>query len=456
MMNGMKHRIFRKGFFRDLLILVIPIMVQNFITSSVQLADTVMLGRLSQTALSASSLAGQTGFILYVIHFGLASALTILASQYWGKKDTDTVGKVFGMALFLSGVISVIVTALCFFFPREVLHFWTFEPELLDEGARYLRIVSLSYLALAFSQPYLAIMRSCERVRLSTRVSSFSLILNVILNALLIFGLAGFPKLGIIGAALATLISRIAELVICLADLQRQKIITKDVRKWFDVPQSLQNDFRVYCMPAVVNDVLWVFAYNMNSVIMGHLGSDMVAASSVAGVARELVAVAGYGISSAAAILLGKEIGEGNNELAKQDADAILITAFGISALQGVILFASIPLIAKAAILTENAQNCLVYMLKVSSFYQIFQVLNTTLIASIFRCGGDSRYGMRLDLITMWVITVPISLFSAFVLKLPPLAIYTILCIDEISKFPLAMRHYFSGSWNRNLTRSSF
>ena len=133
-----------------------------------------------------------------------------------------------------------------------------------------------------------------------------------------------------------------------------------------------------------------------------------------------------------------------------------MITAFGISALQGVILYASIPLITKAAVLTENAQNCLIYMLKVSSFYQIFQVLNTTLIASIFRCGGDSRYGMRLDLITMWVITVPISLFSAFVLKLPPLAVYTILCIDEISKFPLAMRHYFSGSWNRNLTRSSF
>ena len=456
MMIAMEHRIFRKNFARDLLALVIPIMIQNLISSSVQLADTVMLGRLSQTALSASSLAGQTGFILFIVYFGLASALTILSSQYWGKKDTETIGKVFGMGLFLSAVISVPVSLICFFFPKQVLFLWTNETELLAEGAKYLRIVSISYLALGISQPYLAIMRSCERVRLSTRVSSFSLILNVILNALLIFGLAGFPRLGIIGAALATLLSRIAELLICLIDFHFQTILPKNIRNWFRIPEILQKDFRVYCMPALINDVLWVLAYNMNSVIMGHLGSDMVAASAVTGVARELVAVAGFGISSAAAILLGKEIGEGNNELAKQDADAILITSLGTGILQGILLYAAIPLITMAAVLSETSQQYLVYMLKVSCFYQILQVLNTTLIASIFRCGGDSKYGMRLDILSMWALTVPAGLLSAFVLKLPPLTVYTILCIDEISKFPFAMRHYFSGSWNRNLTRDSF
>jgi len=456
MMVAMENRIFRKKFFRDLLVLVIPIMIQNFVTSFVQLADTVMLGRLSQTALSASSLAGQMGFILFIVHFGLASAITILASQYWGKKDYDTIGKVLGIGLTISILVSLPVTAVCVLFPKEVLYFWTNDPELLSAGADYFRIVSVSYLFLAVSQPYLALMRSCERVSLSTWISTFSLFLNILLNALLIFGLAGFPRLGIRGAAVATLLSRLAELVSCLIDFRFQTILPKRISEWFRIPSVLKKDFRLYCMPALINDVLWVFAFNMNSVIMGHLGSDMVAASSVASVARELITVAGYGIASAAAILLGKEIGEGNNELAKKDADALMISAFLTATVQGILLFAAIPLILKAAILSETAQANLACMLKISCFYQILQVMNTLLIASVFRCGGDSKYGMRLDLFSMWALTVPIGLISAFVLKLPPLAVYTVLCIDEVFKFPLCMRHYFSGSWNRNLTRDAF
>ena len=216
------------------------------------------------------------------------------------------------------------------------------------------------------------------------------------------------------------------------------------------------DDFKKYCMPALINDVLWVFAYNMNSVIMGHLGSDMVAASSVVGVARELVAVVGFGISSAAAIMLGKEIGEGNRELAQQDADAILLTTFLVTVVQGVVLYLLRPFIKDAVILSDTASHYLMYMLTLSCFYQVLQVLNTLLIASIFRCGGDTRYGVRLDLLSMWGITVPLGLISAFVLKLPPLTVYTILCIDEVSKFPFALFHYKGGSWNRNLTREEF
>ena len=455
-MGVMKQKIFRKNFMKELAVLVFPIAMQNLITSSVQLADTVMLGRVSQTALSASSLAGQVGFILFMIYYGLSSALTILASQYWGRKDHTTIGRIFGIGLMISIAVSALVTAVCVLFPEFVMSLWTNVPELVMEGALYLRIVSWSYLFLAITQPYLAIMKSCERVQLSTVISSAALVLNVILNALLIFGLFGFPKLGIAGAAIATLISRLAELVICLFDFRKQKILSHDVRSFFDIPSVLVSDFRRYCMPALINDVLWVLAYNMNSVIMGHLGSDMVAASSVVGVARELVAVVGFGISSAAAIMLGKEIGEGNNDLAARDGDAILLTAFAVTIMQGVLLYAARPFIRHMVLLTDTAGSYLMYMLTISCFYQILQVMNTILIASIFRCGGDTRYGVRLDLISMWAVTVPIGLLAAFVLKLPPLMVYTILCIDEIFKFPFAMIHYRSGTWNRNLTRSEF
>ena len=450
------NSLFRKNFAKDLTVLVIPIVIQNLITSAVQLADTVMLGRLSQTALSASSLAGQSGFILNIIYFGIASALTILASQYWGRKDTVTIGRIFGIGLIISALISVPIAVLSILFPQAVMRIWTNVPELVTEGAVYLRIVAFSYLLLAVTEPYLAIMRSCERVRFSTLVSSFALGINVLLNALLIFGLAGFPRLGIRGAALATLTSRAFALLICTADFFLQPILTKNPADFFRIPAALSDDFRRYCMPALINDILWVFAYNMNSVIMGHLGSDMVAASSVVNVARELAAVTGFGVSSAAAILLGREIGEGNSELASQDAGAILVTTFAVCIIQGVLLWIARPLIVNAVILSDTAAAYLTYMLGVACFYQILQVVNTLLIASIFRCGGDTRYGVRLDLISMWGITVPIGLLAAFVLKLPPLAVYTILCIDEVVKFPFAMMHYHSGVWNRNITRSSF
>ncbi len=448
--------LFRKNFAKELTILVFPIVIQNLITSAVQLADTVMLGRVSQTALSASSLAGQSGFILYMIYYGLASALTILASQYWGKRDLTTIGRIFGIGMIISAVVAVPITLLCVLFPQAVMRFWTNVPELITEGAVYLRIVSISYLFMGITQPYLAIMRSCERVKISTAVSSAALILNVILNGLLIFGLFGFPKLGLKGAAIATVLSRGAEVLICIADYRKQTILIRQPASWFSIPSALIHDFRRYCLPALLNDVLWVFAYNMNSVIMGHLGSDMVAASSVVSVARELVAVVGFGISSAAAIMLGKEIGAGDNELAQKDADAILIASFGVSVVQGIILYMLSPLICKAVILSETAAKYLLYMLKISCIYQILQVLNTTLIAAIFRCGGDSKYGMRLDILSMWILTVPAGLLSAFVFHLPPLAVYTILCIDEVSKFPFALAHYRSGTWNRNLTRNVF
>jgi len=433
-------------------VLVFPIALQNLITSSVQLADTVMLGRLSQTALSASSLASQSGFILHMVYFGLASALTILASQYWGKRDTETIGRIFGIGLTISAMAAIPLSAITILFPRAVLCIWTNVPELIQEGSVYLRIVGFSYLLLGISQPYLSIMKSCERVRLSTCTSLAALFVNVVLNYFLIFRM----HLGIRGAAYATVFSRLAEVLIILADFSTQTILNRNPLSWFRIPSALVSDFRRYCAPALWNDVLWVLAYNMNSVIMGHLGSDMVAASSVVGVARELVAVTGFGISSAAAILLGKEIGEGNSRLAQQDADAILLVTFAAGILQGILLWLSRPFIRNAVILSDTAGNYLMYMLSISCFYQILQVVNTLLIASVFRCGGDTRYGVMLDLVSMWAVTVPLGLLAAFVLKLPPLAVYTILCIDEIVKFPFAMHHYRSGVWNRNLTRESF
>ena len=443
----------RDGFYRELFVLVLPIVIQNLITSAVSMADVVMLGRVDQTSLSAASLAGQVMFLLNIVFFGLNSAMTILAAQYWGKKDTRTVAKILGIGLVISMTISCVTALLAWVVPKAVISVWTNVPELKDAGAQYLRWVALSYIFAGMTQPYISIMKSCERVRFSTAFSAGTLGLNVVLNALLIFGLGPFPRMGIIGAALATTISWAVGVAVCLVDFLRQRVFPRSLRNMFTIPRVLVNDFVRYSLPAFINDALWGLAFNMNSVIMGHLGSDIVAANSVVTVARDLVSVVGFGMSGAASILLGKEIGEDRMETAKQDAASILRTTLMAGLVSGLVLLLLSPIVPGLVKVSPTAAHYLRVMLYINTVYQLGQVVNTVMIASLFRCGGDSRYGMILDLVCMWGYAVPLGLISAFVLKLPPLTVYILMCTDEFAKMPFALHHYYSGNWLHNLTR---
>lgn len=448
----MKHQ-FRKGFGREVITLLMPIVIQNLITSAVSMIDVVMLGQVDQTSLAASSLAAQVQFLLNIVYFGLNSALVILASQYWGKKDTSTISKILGIGLLISASISTLATVMALIFPRGVITVWTNDTELREYGSVYLRYVALSYFFAGFSQPYLSITRSCERVKLSTIVSSITMGLNVVLNAILIFGLLGFPAMGIMGAALATSISRGVELLICLVDFLVQKQLPRSIRNMFKIPSQLVKDFVKYSLPAFINDAMWGLAFNMNSIIMGHLGSDIVAANSVMNVIRDLITICGFAMSSASAILLGKEIGAGQLEIARKDAKDLVLVTFLTSLVQGLVLLMVTPFAPGFARISETAKGYLTVMMLVNIFYQVGIMMNTQLIASIFRCGGDSRYGMILDIVSMWGWLVPVSLLAAFVFKLPPIWVYVIMCTDEFVKFPFAWHHFRKKEWIRDLTR---
>ena len=443
----------RQGFYREIYVLVMPIVIQNLIASSVSFADVLMLGRVDQTSLAASSLAGQVAFLLYVVYFGLNSALTILAAQYWGRQDKKTIAKILGIGLIISMTISTIVMVLALACPESLMRIWTDEPGLIAYGARYLRFVAPSYFFAGISEPYLSIVKSCERVKFSTIVSAITLGINVLLNAVLIFGLLGFPAMGIAGAAIATAVSRGIELIICGGDFLRQDIIPKSIRNMFTIPKELTGDFVRYSLPAFINDAMWGLAFNMNSIIMGHLGEDIVAANSIVTVARDLVSTVGFGISAAASIMLGKEIGCGDLERARDDASSILRLTFVIGLIQGFILLILTPVIPGLVKLSDTAAGYLRIMLLINTVYQLGAVVNTVLIASLFRCGGDSRYGMKLDIICMWCFAVPLGLISAFVLHLPPLIVYILMCTDEFAKLPFALHHYKSKDWIKDLTR---
>ena len=443
----------RPGFYKDLWVLMLPIAVQNLITAGVNMADVVMVGQLNQTALSASSLAGQVAFVLSFIYFGMVSAVTIRAAQYWGKGDRRVLAKILGLGLYISLTVAGLATILALLVPATVMSFWTNDPELIEVGSRYLKLVALSYLFSGLTQPYIAVMRSCERVKFSMILSMITLSLNVVLNAVLIFGLLGFPALGIEGAAIATSISRGVELLICLVDFYKQKLLPKDLKNMFHLPRTLLADFRKYALPAFLNDVLWGFAYNMNAVIMGRLGSDMVAANSLVIVVRDLLTTVGFGISSAAAIMLGKELGENQPEKARKDAGSLTRATLIYSVIAGILLFAATPWIPSLAKVSETSAGYMKVMLYMNIPYQAGMLVNTILIASVLRCGGDTRYGMVLDISTMWGWAVPVGLLTAFVFRFPPLVVYAFMCTDEFVKLPFAVQRYKSGKWLNNITR---
>ena len=442
-----------KKFYKSLFTLVIPIAIQNLITSAVNSVDVFMLGFVGQNELSAVSLANQVQFLISGLFFGITSGIVMMCSQYWGKKDTDTIQKIMGIAFNISLIICMVFATVSFFFPRAIMLIYTNDLTLVELGIDYLRIISISYILLAFTEVYLSVLRSIERPHISTIISCIALFTNVILNAVFIFGLFGAPKLGIIGVAVATIIARFLQLILCLWDLYHNKVFKFNIQFIFKWDKLLFLDYLKYSIPALLNDIAWTFAFSTYSIIMGHLNADVVAANSVVSTVRNLCSVLCFGIAAGGTVLIGKTIGENKLEEAKKDADRLLKASLISGILTGVILLLIKPIVFKCFILTDRAYEYLSFMLLINSYYIVGQVFNTVTIAGIFRAGGDSRFGLICDTINMWLVSVPLGFLAAFVLKLPPMGVYFVLCLDEFWKLPVVIKHYKSYKWLKNITR---
>lgn len=441
-------------FYRDMLRMALPIVFQNLVTTAVSSADVIMLGWVSQTALSAGSLASQIMFVLTLVYSGMSSGIAMLAAQYWGKKDTRSIEEIMGIGMRISIVVSFFFFVLACFFPEFLMRIFTPDTELIHTGASYLRIVGISYLFMSVSQVYLCTMRSVERVIFASVTNASALGLNIILNAVFIFGLFGLPKMGILGVALATTIARCIELIICMLDSCRpNNTIRFRPAILFRQNPVLFQDFLRYSLPAFGNQFSWGLGVSMYSVIMGHMESDIVAANAVAVVAKNLGTVVCFGVSNAGGILLGKAIGAGKMESVKEDATRFCKIAFWSGIGGGGVIWLLRPFFMHMADLSATAQGYLGIMLYIQMYYVLGQAMNSTVISGIFRSGGDSRWGFICDAINMWVFAVPFGFFSAFVLKLPPMWVYFLIHLDEFVKLPFVYRHYKSYKWLNNITR---
>lgn len=434
--------------------LVLPMALQNLINVGVTSADVIMLGKVGETALSASSLAGQVLFVMTLFFFGLTSGAAVLTAQYWGKKDIGAIERVLGFSMKIALLVSLVFMGAALGMPRKIMQIFTTEEAVILEGISYLRIIAFSYVFIGVTVVYLNIMRSVERVIISTVVYSVSLVINIILNGIFIFGLFGLPAMGIRGAALATLIARFAELIMVVIYSQKyNREVCFRIRNFIKNDRLLIRDFFTYAFPVLLNELLWGLGISAVTAVIGHLGSTMVAANSVAQVMRQLALVVSFGVANATAIMIGKVIGEGKQDFAKSYGGRFIRISIVVGIVgAGLILLIS-PVVRGFLTLSPQAKEYLRLMLFVMAYYIISQSFNTTLIVGVFRGGGDTRFGLLVDAATLWCVAIALGSLAAFVWKLPPILVYMILTCDELLKIPLGIWRYRSFKWIRNVTR---
>ena len=441
-------------FNQKLLSLAFPITLQNLMLALVAAADAIMLGRVSQNAMAAVSLATQIQFIQNMLLGAIVCGVGILGAQYWGKRDIAKMGDIFALSIHEAVLVSLAFFLGCLLIPEKLMLLFAHDPELVTIGAEYLRVAGWSYLLTGVSQCYLAMMRVSEHASRSAWISSGAVVLNIVLNAIFIFGAFGLPAMGVRGAALATVIARIIELGWCVFSSYEKTFIPLKLKALFHFDRILFLDFWRYTLPVLGSFLLWGIGFTSYTAIMGHLGPDAAAANAVAAVVRDLMCCLCNGIAAGAGILIGNELGAGDLIRGRRYGERAMILSFLIGFLSTLVILGSIPLVSHYLELTERAQYYMVGMFLILSVYMIGRCVCTVVINGIFSSGGDTLFDVYSLAVCMWGIALPCAFLGAFWLQLPVLAVYACTCVDEVGKVPWVMLHYRRYQWVRNITRS--
>lgn len=435
---------------KEIVSLALPIALQQFMTALVGACDAIMLGKLSQDAMSAVSLATQVTFVFNLFMFAFMAGENMFVAQYYGKGDYTGISQVFSLVTKICGCIAVVFLAGTLFFPEQLMRILTNEKTLIVLGSEYLRVIGISYVFSGIAQTFLAIMKNCGAVNMSTLINGVMVILNIALNAVFIFGLSGFPKMGIKGAALATVLATVVQFLwsvgYVLCRIRAVKFSLRSCEK------KLFGRFWQKAVPLLINNLAWGIGFSMYSVIMGHLGTDAVAANGIANISKNLVVCFCLGLGNAGSIIVGNRLGADRLQEAKEVGETLTKTAIIAGIVSGLVLIALSPFITKMVDLTPTARGYLQKMLLISSYYIAGKSVNCMTIGGIFAAGGDSKFGMLCDSVTLWCIIVPLGCICAFILKLPVMVVYFVLNLDEIIKLPVVYKHYKKYKWIKNLT----
>lgn len=450
-MNTLENKQFNK----ELMALAIPLALQNLLNALVGASDALMLGRLTQDAIAAVSLANQISFVMSLFNGAVIGAISVLIAQYWGKKDYQNAKRFLGMAIRYVAAISLVFFWLAFAIPDKLMHIFTNEPEPIRIGAEYLRIVSFSYLFAGVSQCFLMMMKVTEHAKMSVWISAVTVVVDMSVDFFLIYGIGPFPKLGANGSAYSTIAVEAIALVWCLVWAQRKPEMRLDGKTLFFFSKEYEKDAWKIIPGMLASSLSWGLSLTMHSFILGHLGTDATAANSVTGVAQQLIQCLTQGLSAGAAIMIGQLLGQNLLDKAKAYGKRF----WRVSLFSGLINIGLIcivgPLVYFFYVLEPQAKSYLIQMLVFSAIYMFAYAYNTIITCGVFPAGGDSKYDAISVFFATWCFAIPLALLGCFLFHWPVMVVYAAMCLDEIVKVPFIRRRYNRYLWVKNLTREA-
>ncbi|MBQ7322801.1 MAG: MATE family efflux transporter [Clostridia bacterium] len=459
-MNWFRKYFCDGGFWRVALRLAIPIALQNLLISSFSLVDTLMVGQLGDVALSAVGMAGQWSWLLNIALFGVISGTSLYISQYWGVRDIDGIHRTYGIALSSAVLISLVFLSLGAFVPEGIISVFNRDPAIIEAGSAYLRIAALSYPAVALSNILSTVLRSTERVRLPLAVSGITAVANAAMNYAFIFGKFGAPAMGVRGAALATTLSAWMGplLILLFSAIQRNILITSPARI-FRFTRVQIGAFYRRAAPVILNESLWGLGTLLYNVIFSNLGYEYYAAVTILKTFENIAFVFFVGFCNACCIMVGKSIGAGKVDRAVLDSRrfTVLITLASVFAGAMIILFRTrlVSVFTMGDNISQLTQRTAELLLLVYGIEIPIRNVPYIMIVGIFRPGGDTVMGMKLDLFSQWLLALPATALAAFVLHLPFVAVFaTMYLFEDYVKTVLCFKYYFTDQWIRPVTEA--
>lgn len=447
----MKLFVRESRFYKSFFWLTLIIGLQNIITLGVNLSDNFMLGGYSESALSGVALANQIQFMLHMLVMGVGEGLVIMASRYWGAKDIGAIRKVASIGMRMAIVLSAVLWVIVFFFPHATLSVFTNGESVIDEGVKYLQIICFSYVFFAITSILLASLRSVETVKIGFIVSLSTLIINVGLNYVLIYGHFGFPELGVRGSAIATLIARIIEtFIVCMYVKKYDTKILLKLKDFFSIDLGMFKQYIKVGSPILMSNTIWGLAMGAQTAILGHMGEAAIAANSIATTIFQLVSVVIYASASATAVLIGKTIGEGFSDKIKAYAKTLQILYLILGLCTGAILFVLKDYVLGFYSISDEAKVLALQFMTIMSITVVGTAYQMPALTGIVRSGGDTKFVLYNDFIFMWLIVLPSSFLCAFVFNLSPLITFICLKSDQILKCFVAIVKVNRYRWIRS------
>lgn len=445
----------KSSFYNTLLKIAFPIMIQYFITSSINLMDSFMIGKLGEESVAALGIANQYFFLFNIIVMGIFSGCNVLISQFWGKKDIVNIRKVLGISLVLGLSVSIVFTFAARFFSVEIISIFNKDKMVMNLGKSYLSVVSISYIFIAVSLAFGIGSRGVQKAFLPMLCSSFALIVNIFFNYVLIFGKFNMPAMGVRGAAVATLIARICEMTLILILIYKRKhVLNASVKEMLEFDNGFFKDTMKVAVPVVVNEICWGLGMVIYSIIYGNMGTKAIAAVQICMTIQNMFFIILFAVSNAACVMVGNEVGKDDFEKAKDYSKKLIKICSILSLVMALALSLSSRSILSIYNVSHEVYDNALFMLLITAFILPVRFMNVLLIVGILRGGGDTSYILKIELGTMWLIGVPLCLIGAFFMKIPVYQVYFLVTLEEVVKCLISIKRYKSQKWIKNLVGS--